>query len=174
MPPCKNDPARRYVGTEPSPKGLGWCAHAATPGVMATGKDGRSWIVVTDKDGVKSWKPAPKGPVPSREPMTVPRAAALLSVDPDEASVVALKVAHLKAVADFRRKYPGGVNYGYEPVDIHKAYRHLLVRMSSRGVAPKSFGRYVLGRGRLPAEYDRAVKQAVRKSRGLKRRGWSR
>ena len=28
MPICKNDPSRKYKGTEPSPKGLGWCAHA--------------------------------------------------------------------------------------------------------------------------------------------------
>ena len=24
---CKNDLTRSYKGTEPSPKGLGWCAH---------------------------------------------------------------------------------------------------------------------------------------------------
>ena len=27
MPKCKNDPKRTYKGTEPSPKGLGHCAH---------------------------------------------------------------------------------------------------------------------------------------------------
>lgn len=28
MPKCKNDNKRTYKGTEPSPKGLGYCAHA--------------------------------------------------------------------------------------------------------------------------------------------------
>ena len=28
MPICKNDPKKSYKGTEPSPKGLGFCAHA--------------------------------------------------------------------------------------------------------------------------------------------------
>ena len=28
MPKCKNDPNRNYKGDEPSPKGLGFCAHA--------------------------------------------------------------------------------------------------------------------------------------------------
>ena len=26
MPTCKNDPSKKYKGTEP-PKGMGWCAH---------------------------------------------------------------------------------------------------------------------------------------------------
>jgi len=28
MPKCKNDLNSSYMGTEPSPKGLGYCAHA--------------------------------------------------------------------------------------------------------------------------------------------------
>lgn len=28
MPKCKNDTTRSYKGNEPSPKGLGYCAHA--------------------------------------------------------------------------------------------------------------------------------------------------
>ena len=28
MPSCKNDPTRKYKGTEPSPKGLGFCDHS--------------------------------------------------------------------------------------------------------------------------------------------------
>ena len=27
MPKCKNNPSRSYNGTEPSPKGLGYCAY---------------------------------------------------------------------------------------------------------------------------------------------------
>ena len=30
MPPCKNDKSRTYKGTEPSPKGIGYCAHTET------------------------------------------------------------------------------------------------------------------------------------------------
>jgi hypothetical protein len=57
MPACKNDAARTYVGTELSPKGLGYCAHAAALGSTHKGKDGRSWTVRADKNGVKAWKP---------------------------------------------------------------------------------------------------------------------
>jgi hypothetical protein len=159
---CKNDPTKSYTGTEPSPKGRGYCAHAVTPGTMATGKDGRDWVVKLDKNNVRSWKPA-NGPTPSTKPMTVPYALKLLAVDADESSVVALKVAHLKAVAAFRRKYPPGVNYGYDPIDIHKAYRFLLVRMGKRGLAPESFGDYVTGKKmKEPVEYKRLMAQAVR------------
>lgn len=28
MPYCKNDPKKNYKGDEPSPKGLGYCAHS--------------------------------------------------------------------------------------------------------------------------------------------------
>ena len=33
MPKCKNDPKKSYKGDEPSPKGLGYCAHAEKVGV---------------------------------------------------------------------------------------------------------------------------------------------
>jgi hypothetical protein len=59
---CKNDPTRSYDGTEPSPKGLGLCAHAEKRGTIAVGKDGRSWEVVHDKNKVKTWRPSKKGP----------------------------------------------------------------------------------------------------------------
>ena len=45
MPSCKNDPKKSYKGDEPSPKGLGYCAHAEKIGVMKRGKDGKVWIV---------------------------------------------------------------------------------------------------------------------------------
>jgi hypothetical protein len=61
---CKNDPSRTYSGTEPSPKGLGYCAHASPEGSTRKGKDGRQWTVRTDKNGTKAWKPATGKPVP--------------------------------------------------------------------------------------------------------------
>lgn len=33
MPNCKNDSKKSYKGTEPSPKGLGYCAHASKVGL---------------------------------------------------------------------------------------------------------------------------------------------
>ena len=32
MPECKKDKKRKYKGTEPSPKGLGYCAHTENLG----------------------------------------------------------------------------------------------------------------------------------------------
>jgi len=66
MPQCKNDPKRKYKGDEPSPKGLGWCAHGEKEGEVRKGRDGNKWIVkkvssgslrwvkVVDKDGDKT------------------------------------------------------------------------------------------------------------------------
>lgn len=65
MPPCKNDATRTYVGTEPSPKGLGFCAHAAKENSVRKGRNGRQWVVRADKNGTKAWKPA-SGRVASR------------------------------------------------------------------------------------------------------------
>lgn len=51
---CKNDPKRTYKGTEPSPKGNGWCAHAEKVGKKRKGKDKNMWIVVQTKTS-KRW-----------------------------------------------------------------------------------------------------------------------
>ena len=56
MPPCKNDTSKKYKGDEPSPKGIGLCAHAETTGAIKKGKDGQKWTVALDKNGIKSWK----------------------------------------------------------------------------------------------------------------------
>lgn len=55
MPTCKNDPNKKYKGTEPSPKGVGWCAHAEKEGKVRKGKDGNKWIVKKVKNGSKRW-----------------------------------------------------------------------------------------------------------------------
>ena len=67
MPICKNDPTKKYKGTEPSPKGLGYCAHAQEVDKIRKGLDGNRWIVTTNKNGIKRWikykstEPSPKG-----------------------------------------------------------------------------------------------------------------
>ena len=55
MPKCKNDKIRSYKGTEPSPKGLGYCAHNMKMGAVKKGKDGNKWIVKEIKNGSKRW-----------------------------------------------------------------------------------------------------------------------
>ncbi len=44
MPYCKNNPRKTYEGTEPSPKGLGYCASGEKEGTKMKGKDGNIWI----------------------------------------------------------------------------------------------------------------------------------
>jgi hypothetical protein len=56
MPVCKNDSTKKYSGTEPSPKGLGFCAHAQDLGSKKTGLDKKQYIVDHDKNGRKYWK----------------------------------------------------------------------------------------------------------------------
>ena len=55
MPKCKNDKKRYYKGTEPSPKGLGYCAHTMKEGLKKKGKDGNMWIVKKNKNGSLRW-----------------------------------------------------------------------------------------------------------------------
>lgn len=55
MPKCKNDITKSYEGTEPSPKGLGYCAHAENEGVKKKGKDGNMWITRSINNGTKRW-----------------------------------------------------------------------------------------------------------------------
>jgi hypothetical protein len=45
MPKCINDPKKKYKGDEPSPKGLGYCAHAEILGKVRKGLDDNEWIV---------------------------------------------------------------------------------------------------------------------------------
>ena len=52
---CKNDPKKSYKGNEPSPKGLGYCAHAEKLGVSKKGKDGNIWKIEATSKGVKRW-----------------------------------------------------------------------------------------------------------------------
>ncbi len=55
MPPCKNDPKSSYKGDEPSPKGLGYCAHSEKVGTIKKGKDGHSWIIQETSKKVRRW-----------------------------------------------------------------------------------------------------------------------
>ena len=55
MPKCKNNPSRSYKGTEPSPKGLGYCASGEKIGKKRKGKDGNMWIVKEVKSGSGRW-----------------------------------------------------------------------------------------------------------------------
>jgi hypothetical protein len=66
--PCKNDATTKYKGTEPSPKGLGYCAHAQVLGSKKTGLDGKQYQVRADKNGIKSWKLASTVPGGAKKP----------------------------------------------------------------------------------------------------------
>jgi len=55
MPKCKNDPTKSYKGDEPSPKGLGFCAHVEKNNVTMKGKDSKMWEIKVTKNGVKMW-----------------------------------------------------------------------------------------------------------------------
>ena len=55
MPKCKNDSTKSYKGNEPSPKGLGFCAHAMELGNKKRGLDGNMWMVHETNKGTKRW-----------------------------------------------------------------------------------------------------------------------
>jgi hypothetical protein len=54
MPKCIKDETKSYKGTEPSPKGLGYCAHSEDVGTIKTGNDGNQWII-TEVKNIKRW-----------------------------------------------------------------------------------------------------------------------
>lgn len=68
MPICKNDPLRHYTGNEPSPKGLGYCAHAIAIGRKKKGLDGNMWIVKLANNGSKRWVKIPPSNKKIRKP----------------------------------------------------------------------------------------------------------
>jgi hypothetical protein len=55
MKKCINDPDSYYIGTEPSPKGLGFCAHAEIKNKLRIGKDGKMWSIITTDNNIKKW-----------------------------------------------------------------------------------------------------------------------
>lgn len=58
MPHCKNSKNNKkesYKGTEPSPKGLGYCAHNETVGKKMKGRNGKMWIIRERANGSKYW-----------------------------------------------------------------------------------------------------------------------
>lgn len=54
MPVCINSKESIYKGTEPSPKGLGYCAHGEYVDTKMKGLDGNMWIV-KDYNGINRW-----------------------------------------------------------------------------------------------------------------------
>jgi len=55
MPKCKNSNTGTYKGTEPSPKGLGYCARGEKIGKKKKGLDGNMWEVKETKNGTPRW-----------------------------------------------------------------------------------------------------------------------
>lgn len=68
-----------YTGKEPSPKGLGMCAHNGAYGDVKRGKDGNMWTISADKNGRLHWiklGAVKRAPVPTRAPLTTTKKAA--------------------------------------------------------------------------------------------------
>ena len=56
MPFCKNDPLKKYIGNEPSPKGLGYCAHTEPLYKVMEGKDSYYQYNGPTINNSKKWK----------------------------------------------------------------------------------------------------------------------
>jgi len=55
MPECIKDSKKYYKGVEPSPKGLGFCAHSEKVDTIKIGLDGNKWIISETSKGIKRW-----------------------------------------------------------------------------------------------------------------------
>ena len=74
MPKCKNSNNSYYNGKEPSPKGLGYCAHNLKIGTVKKGKDGNKWIVSstsTSKRWVKYRKALKISKTTKKDPVSI-------------------------------------------------------------------------------------------------------
>ena len=69
---CKNNQKKTYLGSEPSPKGLGYCASGEKEGTEMKGKDGNMWVKkngkwakINSKEDydklIKWWRPLAQG-----------------------------------------------------------------------------------------------------------------
>jgi hypothetical protein len=71
MPKCKNGHGT-YKGTEPSPKGLGYCAKHEKVNSKKFGLNGYVWIVKQTKKGIKRWIPLPSSKPQKRKIKDLP------------------------------------------------------------------------------------------------------
>lgn len=55
MPKCINNSKKTYKGTEPSPKGLGYCAAEEKVNTRKKGRDKNFWIIKETKNKTKRW-----------------------------------------------------------------------------------------------------------------------
>ena len=55
MPKCINNSKKSYKGTEPSPKGLGYCAAEEKVNTRKKGRDNNYWIIKETKNKTKRW-----------------------------------------------------------------------------------------------------------------------
>ena len=67
MPFCKNDTSRKYKGTEPSPKGLGYCAHTYKINLKRKGKKMKILVTVNISKGFDKWTKMSKDLAPEAE-----------------------------------------------------------------------------------------------------------
>lgn len=76
MPKCKNAPTVYYKGTEPSPKGRGYCARTELVGKRRKGTDNQMWVVKSHKvkgKSVKRWqRVCVRAPVKTKKVSRVP------------------------------------------------------------------------------------------------------
>ena len=57
MPKCKNNSYNKYYkGTEPSPKGFGYCGSGERVGNKKKGTDGNMWVIIKTKNGIRRWQ----------------------------------------------------------------------------------------------------------------------
>ena len=52
----RKDPKHKLTGKEPSPKGLGYCAHDEPEGLVLRGRDKNYWQVKKDRIGRLAWR----------------------------------------------------------------------------------------------------------------------
>ena len=55
MPTYKNNPKKTYKGTEPSPKGFGYCIGDSKDGLIKKGTNINKWTVLKNKNDHKRW-----------------------------------------------------------------------------------------------------------------------
>ena len=149
MPTCKNDPSKKYKGTEPSPKGLGWCAHSEKEGKVRKGKDGKEWIVKKVKNGSKRWvkKPSTKIPNDREYKITVSYRSIAYYMFPDYKMINFPKTWIYDGYEDALKSQPKWITtnaYYFGPYKDLKKAKESIIKLFDKYKKNKYISRYVI------------------------------
>ena len=150
MPKCKNDPTRKYKGTEPSPKGLGYCAHSMKVGAVKKGKDGNKWIIKEMKNGSKRWIKVKDEHIKSKNNKDI-------EIDCKKFVSYKKKVGKVKFLRRYKDKFEFlcGIDVGNKQIHKYISYNKFENKITK---IPDGFRKYTMSKTQIKEDYCGNIK----------------